>query len=85
MRQSIRDQFRLLSDAANKSTGCVSFKSNASLKYELAEARLLEKKGLLSFVESRPAEDKHNNGITVKYTINTFKITDLGRESIKNK
>jgi hypothetical protein len=80
-----RDQFRLLSDANRKSTGCVSFKSNPTLKYELQEAKALEKAGLLSFVESREAEDKHANGLTIKYSINTFKITDLGRESIKNK
>ena len=77
-----RDQFRLLSDANRKSTGCVSFKSNPTMKYQLAEAKALEKAGLLTFVRSREAEDKHENGPTIKYSINTYQITDLGREII---
>ena len=77
-----RDQFRLLSDANRKSSGTVSFKSNPTMKYQLAEAKALEKTGLLTFVRSREAEDKHEDGPTIKYSINTYEITDLGRKII---
>jgi hypothetical protein len=52
------------------------------MKYQLAEAKALEKAGLLTFVRSREAEDKHENGPTIQYTINTYQITDMGREII---